>query len=78
MAVALKPHFYPVKSPRGRLIHAMAEAGSTQTSTTVCDRPMKGWVMALEELDCPACLLAIGWDCRRPARRRPGTRRVRR
>jgi hypothetical protein len=68
MARALNSSFYPVKSPRSRRIHAMAAYGSevARTSKTVCDRPMKGWIMALakEELNCPRCLLAIGWDCR--------------
>jgi hypothetical protein len=69
-----KAQFTPIRAARGKRVHATSMRTPTRTA---CGVRFAGWHVALGELDCHDCLLAVHHDMRTPKQRRDAKRRKR-
>ena len=69
-----KVQFTPIRAARGKRIHATSMRTPTRTA---CGVRFAGWRVALGELNCPDCLLAVHYDMRTPKQRAAARKRRR-
>lgn len=67
-----KIQFTPISAPRGKRVHATSMRTPTRTA---CGIRISGWYVALRELNCRECMLAVHYDMRTPAQRRAARKR---